>query len=283
MTRPIDVNAWIGGYPFRELPHPEPDILCRVLDREGFDGAWVGHLPGAWHRDVTPSNRALLAALAPHRDMLQPALMVRPDWPGWERALRDAVSAGAPAIRVYPAQWGLAPGHSGLTELALACGEQGVVLHVTVRFEDLRQRHPMDGVGDVPAATLRAIARAAGSACHLVVAGAARELIEETHWGLTVGEQARVWYDFHWVWGPPEEHFAHLVRTLGPSRLTWSSWWPLRLTQQAGALVDLLPDDLQARVRAEPFVGGGEIRSSAQRAASLYIGNAKGTSAVSNR
>ena len=86
-------------------------------------------------------------------------------------------------------------------------------------------------------------------------------MIEETHWGLTPDEQVRVWYDWHWLWGPPEDHFAHLVRTVGAERFAWSSWWPLRLTQQAQALVDLLPgSDTTGQPRT--FGHGGLIRSS---------------------
>jgi len=238
--RPVDVNAWIGGYPFRDVPHPDPEVLVRVLEREGYDGAWVGHLPGAFYRDPTPSNRTLYAAIAPFRDHLTPAPIVRPDWPRWETSLREAVAHGAESVRVYPAQWGLGVGHPGLTELMHACGEAGVALHVTVRFEDLRQRHPLDSAGDVQAATLRALARIPHCRGHMIVAGGGRELIEETHWGLTPAEQERVWYDFTWLWGPPENHFAHIVRTVGAERLVRCSWWPLRLTQQAQALIDLL-------------------------------------------
>ena len=259
---PIDVTAWIGGYPFRDIPHPEPAILERVVDREGFGGAWVGHLPGAFHRDPVPSNRALYSALAPHRRTLHPVPMVRPDWPGWEHQLQTARDEGAPAVRVYPAQWGLGPRHPALAELSLACASAGLAMHVTIRFEDLRQRHASDVSGDVSAATLRGLARQAGGAV-LVVAGASRELIEETHWGLTPNEQSHVFYDFHWIWGPPEEHFAHLVRTLGPERLAWSSWWPLRLTQQSRALVDLLPE-AEARQAAErPLADGRAIAAAA--------------------
>ena len=257
----IDVTAWIGGYPFRDIPHPDPDVLVRVLDREGFSGAWVGHLPGAFHRDPVPSNRALYAALAPYGDVLIPAPIVRPDWPAWEQQLREAVAAGARAVRAYPMQWGLGPGHMAMAELAHACGEAGVALHLTVRFEDLRQRHHLDTAGDLTAAHVRALARLQGSRASLLVAGAGREMIEETHWGLTPDEQVRVWYDWHWLWGPPEDHFAHLVRTVGAERFAWSSWWPLRLTQQAQALVDLLPgSDTTGQPRT--FGHGGLIRSS---------------------
>lgn len=255
----VDVCSWIGGYPFRDIPHPEPEVLVRVLEREEFTGAWVGHLPGAFHRDPVPSNRALYAALAPHRATLHPAPIVRPDWPKWEQSLRDAVNEGAPAVRAYPTLWGLGAGHQGMAELAYACGEAGVALHLTVRFEDLRQRHPLDSAGDLTAAHIRQLARLPGLNANLVVAGAGRELIEESHWGLTPSEQGRVWYDWHWLWGPPEDHFAHLVRTVGPERFAWSSWWPLRLTQQARALVDLLPDVPHSGNAARLFAHGGSI------------------------
>jgi hypothetical protein len=265
--RPVDVSAWIGGFPFRDVPHPEPDVLVRVLEREGFAGAWVGHLPGAFHRDPMPGNRTLYAALAPHRHVLHPAPIVRPDWPGWERTLAEAVAEGAPAVRAYPTLWGLGPGHGCMAELAMACGEAGVALQLTVRFEDLRQRHALDLAGDLAAAAVRQLARLPGSQCQLVVAGAGREFIEEVHWGLTPDEQRRVWYDWHWVWGPPEDHFAHLVRTIGAERLVWSSWWPLRLTQQAQALVDLLPDELATARPA--FADGRSIAEAARMAAVL--------------
>ncbi len=262
--RPVDVNAWIGDYPFRAVPHPEPDVLVRVLEREQFGGAWVGHLPGAFHRDPAPSNRTLYRALEPYRGFLQPTPIVRPDWPGWERTLAEATREGAPAVRAYPSQWGLGPG-GAMSALAVACGEAGMVLHVTVRFEDLRQRHPLDSAGDVSAATLRAIARTPDSRCQLLVAGAGRELIEETHWGLTPVEQERVTYDFGWLWGPPEEQFQHLVRTIGPARLAWGTSWPLRLAQQGRALVALLPDDVRARAPDDAFSDGGRLQEDARR------------------
>jgi hypothetical protein len=282
---PIDVSSWIGAYPFRDVPHPDPEILLRVLEREGFAAAWVGHLPGAFHRDPVPSNRTLYAALEPFAGVLLPAPIVRPDWPAWKEMLRDAVNAGAPAVRAYPAQWGLGPGHPAMAELALACGEAGVALHVTVRFEDLRQRHPMDSAGDVPAATLRALARLADSRCQLVVAGAGRELIEEIHWGLTPPAQQRVFYDFGWVWGPPEDDFAHVVATIGAERLAWSSWWPLRLTQQSRALVDLLPQHASSPPAELIFADGRTIVGAARRAgeSGLVTENHAGTTPRSNR
>jgi hypothetical protein len=258
-----DVGCWVGGYPFRHVPHPEPDILVAVLQRERFDTGWAGYLPGAFHRDPAPANRALYAALASHGPTLLPVPIVRPEWPGWRAELATAVAAGAPAIRAYPQQWGYGPAHPAMAELAMACGESGTVLQLVVRFEDLRQRHLLDTAGDLSAAAVRALARLPESRCHLMVLGGSRELIEEIHWGLTPAEQVRVWYDFGWVWGPPDDQFASLVQTIGGERFVASTFWPLRLTQQLRALVDLLPPVLRnTLVLAE----GADITRSARSA-----------------
>ena len=240
---PLDTNAFIGAYPFRYVPHPDPEVLVRVLAREGIRRAWVGHLPSAFWRDPSHGNEILFASLAPHREVLLPAPCIRPDWPGWERRLAEVVSSGAPALRAYPPQWGMGPGDPNLARLANACAEAGVTLVLTVKFEDLRQRHHLDAAGDLTGAHLRAIARA--SRARILVTAAGRELIEETHWGLTPEERSRLFWDISWIWGPPEDHLATLLRTIGPDRFTYGTMWPLRLTQAPAANLALLPDDLK--------------------------------------
>ncbi len=246
----IDVNALIGPYPFRHVPHPDPEVLVRVLDREGLEGAWVGHLPSAFYRDPAPGNDELYAALRPFADRLRPVPAVRPDWPRWENVVERAADAGAPAVRAYPPQWGLGPHDASMRQLALAAGEQGMALLLTVRFEDLRQRHTMDGAGDLSAAAIRSLARS-GDEVRLVVTAASRELIEEVHWGLTTAEQQRVFWDISWIWGPPEDHLAKLFRTIGAERFLFGTQWPLRLTQTPRANLDLLPEDVRLLTLAD--------------------------------
>jgi hypothetical protein len=86
----------------------------------------------------------------------------------------------------------------------------------------------------------------------VIVTAASREFIEEVHWGLTPSEQERVFYDFSWVWGPPEDHFALLLETIGAGRFVYGTHWPLRLTQNPRANLDLLPDALRGAELAAP-------------------------------
>jgi hypothetical protein len=238
----IDFNTLIGPYPYRHVPHPEPAVLDRVIERDGLSGAWVGHLPSSFHRDPTAGNTELLSALMPFA-RLKPVPTIRPDWPRWESELARAREAGAPAVRAYPQHWGMGPADRSMQALALAAAEQGMAVVLTVRFEDLRQRHSLDTAGDLQAAAIRALARS-GDRVRVVVTAAGREMIEEVHWGLTPDEQQRVFWDISWIWGPPEDHLAKLLRTIGPGRFVYGTQWPLRLTQNPRANLDLLPDDL---------------------------------------
>lgn len=250
----LDVNTFIGSYPFRHVPHPDPGVLVSVLEREGIARAWVGHLPSAFHRDPTAGNAELFASLEPFGKNLRAAPAIRPDWPAWERALRDVVDQGAAAVRAYPPQWGLTPGSASTSALAAACGEAGVPLLLTTRFEDPRQRHWMDGAGDLSGAAIRALARVPGA--RLVVTAAGRDLVEEVHWGLTAEERERVWWDISWIWGPPEDHLAKLFRSVGSARFVFGTMWPLRLTQTPAANLALLPDDVRdAPLGAPPDAG----------------------------
>ena len=247
----IDPSVFIGSYPFRQVPHPEPAILARVMEREGIAHAWVGHLPSAFADNPAAGNTELYGALKPHRAILSPAPTIRPDRPDWKTELDGAARAGAAAIRAFPPQWRMAAGDRALADLAIACGERELPVVLTVRFEDLRQRKAADTFGDLTGAAIRALARA-GSDVRLVVCAAGRDLIEEVHWGLTPLEQSRVLWDISWIWGPPDDHLAKLFRSMGSTRFVFGSEWPLRLVQSPKANLELLPDDLATAPLGDP-------------------------------
>ena len=246
----IDVNAYIGPYPFRYLPHPEPNVLAGVLEREGLSGGWVGHLPSAFYRDPNPGNDELYAALAPH-PTLRAVPCIRPDWPDWQRTLAAAIDRKVPAVRAYPPQWGMSADDPAMRSLCGACGEAGVALVLTQRFEDLRQRHWLDQAGDLTAAAIRGVARG-NATTRIIVCSAGRGTIEETHWGLTPDERALVFWDISWIWGPPEDELAVLLRTMGPARFVYGTAWPLRLAQTPRANLALLPDDVRQPALSDP-------------------------------
>jgi predicted TIM-barrel fold metal-dependent hydrolase len=247
----VDVNAFIGAYPFRHVPHPDPDVLVRVMDREQIESAWVGHLPSAFHRDPTQGNAELLAALSPYAARLRYVPTVRPDWPSAVAGLAPLRDAGAVAVRLYPQHAGLAPGDHSMRDLALACGALRLPIILTVKFEDVRQRHSIDGAVELTPAHVRELARQHTGA-GIVVTAAGREFIEEVHWGLTPDERSFVQYDMSWLWGPPTGDFSHVLRTIGGEHVLFGTMWPLRLTQLARANLELRDEDVRDAMLGVP-------------------------------
>jgi predicted TIM-barrel fold metal-dependent hydrolase len=136
-------------------------------------------------------------------------------------------------------QLGLDPAGGEMRMLAGAAAAAGLPIVLTVRFEDPRQRHPQDHAGEIPAAAIRSLVRS-DPQVRLLVSHAERSVIEEVHFGSTPQEAERILWDVAWVWGPPEDHLALLIETMGIERFTFGSGMPLRIPDSALARVDLL-------------------------------------------
>ncbi|MGH7700618.1 MAG: amidohydrolase family protein [Gemmatimonadales bacterium] len=242
----IDANTFLGAYPYRRVPGTSPEALLHAMDRAAIDEAWVSHLPSVFWKDPADGNAWLWQTAQVHpRFKAVPA--VHPGVDGWEAVLSDAASRGAPAVRCDPTYCGLDPAGSEMRVLAAACGSAGVPLVMAVRLEDGRQRHPRDTALELPAAAVRALVRG-DEDIRLVITHADRELIEEVHFGSTPAEARRIWWDISWIWGPPEDHLALLLETVGVERFVFGTGQPLRIPEAAVAKLDLL--DLTADQRA---------------------------------
>ena len=240
----VDVNAFVGAYPFRRLPGTSLKHLVEAMDRVGIDQAWVSHLPSVFWRDPMAGNDWLLEALDDASRLL-PLPAIHPGLPSWETEIRRMVARSVPAVRCDPAFYGLDPQGSAMTELVVACGEHEVPLLVAVRLEDARQRHPQDRALDVPPAAIRGWLRA-DARLRLVVTHADRSCIEEVHFGSTPDEADRVWWDISWIWGPPEDHLQLLLEAVGVERFVFGTGQPLRLPESSIAKLDLADlDDAQ--------------------------------------
>jgi predicted TIM-barrel fold metal-dependent hydrolase len=119
-----------------------------------------------------------------------------------------------------------------------AAADNRLAVLLTVRFEDARQRHPLDRAVDLPPSTVRALARV-GPNVRLLVTHAGREFIEEVHFGLTPEEALRVLWDISWLWGPPSNELPALVQSVGIERFTLGTGMPLRIPDAVFAKLDL--------------------------------------------
>lgn len=237
----IDVNVFLGPYPWRPVPGTSPEAVVAAMERVGIEAAWVSHLPSLFWKDPADGNQWLYD-VASRIARFRAVPVVHPGLPHWEEDLREAVDRNAVAVRADPGLLGLAPLGAEMLRLVEALAAHGMPLLSAVRLEDGRGRHPLDIAPELPAWAVRGWLRQSPG-LHVVVTHADRGFIEEVHFGSTPAEAARVWWDVSWVWGPPEDHLTHLLATLGASRFLFGSGQPLRLPETPAARLDLVALD----------------------------------------
>jgi predicted TIM-barrel fold metal-dependent hydrolase len=264
----IDVNTFVGSYPFRRVPGTSLDALLEAMDRVAIDEAWVSHLPSVYWRDPTAGNSWLYQAVQ-RSERLHPVPAVHPGLAGWEELIHQARKAGAPAVRCDPTFYGLDLRGPEMLNLTAKCGAQGMALLLAVRLEDGRQRHPNDGAPELSAAAVRSLVRS-DPAVRLIITHADRSFVEEVHFGSTPREASRIWWDICWLWGPPEDHLETLLRTIGAERFLFGTGQPLRIPDAAVAKIDLLDLGADQRTAIESGnaarIGGTPSRSASVRA-----------------
>lgn len=242
----LDVNSFLGAYPYRRVPGTSPDAVLRAMDRVGIDQAWVSHLPGIFWRDPAAGNPWLYET-AEREDRFRPVPAVHPGLLGWESVLSEAKGGGAPAVRCDPTFYGLDPAGAEMHALGRACAGENIAVMLAVRLEDARQQHPNDRAAELPPWAVRTLIRS-DQRLRLLITHADRGFIEEVHFGSTPQESARIWWDICWTWGPPEDHLATLLHTVGVERFVFGTGQPLRLPEASVAKLDLL--ELSAEDRA---------------------------------
>jgi hypothetical protein len=263
----LDINSFLGSYPFRRVPGTSPDALLRALDRVAVDQAWVTHLPGIFWRDPAVGNPWLYETTARH-ERLRPVPAVHPGLSGWEAVLTEARAEGVPAVRCDPTYYGLDPTGVEMRSLVQACGSEGLPLMMAVRLEDARQRHPNDRAGELPPWAVRTLLRS-DPRVRLIITHADRPFVEEVHFGSTPEEASRILWDICWIWGPPEDHLETLLRTVGIDRFVFGTGQPLRLPENSVAKLDLLDLTPAQRAAIESDNALGVTPSAARGAKSL--------------
>jgi predicted TIM-barrel fold metal-dependent hydrolase len=243
---PIDVNVFLGAYPFRKVPGTSPQAVLAAMDRVGISQAWVSHLPSLFWKDPAEGNEWLYEVCS-NQNRFKPVPAVHPELANWRAELDQAGRHPVAAIRCDPQYLAIDPGGRPMLEVVAAAGDAGIPLMMAVRLEDSRQRHPNDVAGDLAPSVVRSLIRH-HPRLRLVVTHADRSFIEEVHFGSTPEEASRIWWDICWIWGPPEDHLKTLVGTVGAERFLFGTGMPLRLPENGPAKLDL--SDLSSAERA---------------------------------
>lgn len=146
----IDMNAYLGHWPFRRLRHSDAAGLLALMDRAGIDRACVSSASAIFYKNSHAGNEELAEQIAGHGDRLIPFAVINPAYVDWEYDLGVcAEEFGARGLRLYPNYHGYSLGDACCNELIAAAAERGMIVSIPLRQIDQRQRHWLLEIPDV--------------------------------------------------------------------------------------------------------------------------------------
>ncbi len=139
----VDVNVWLGPWPFQYFHDDDAGKLSARLSAEGIAHAMVGSPEAAFNPDCMAVNRLLLKRLAGSA-MLHPVPALDPTKGDWPDILSLARDIGAAAVRLFPGYhcYELSSPQA-LAAVEKIARDGRFALFVQLRMEDERTHHPL--------------------------------------------------------------------------------------------------------------------------------------------
>jgi predicted TIM-barrel fold metal-dependent hydrolase len=243
----VDVNAYLGHWPFRPLHDNTVDGLIALMDRNGIDRAVVSSIHGIFYKNCHTANEELIAEIAPHRDRLIPFATLNPMYVDWEEDLKRCRDLGMKGLRLFPVYHRYSLTGEESLSLIRKSTEWGWPIAVPMRVVDIRQRHWMDVVNQVSLSDFEAVVRKCPETTFLFLNGIGYEdspFVKDEEL-----KQARFLIEISRLTSELTESIPKLLDALGPSKLVFGSGMPFKIPKPALLKMEILEADREIKER----------------------------------
>jgi uncharacterized protein len=141
----IDIHAYIGHWPFRQLHGNTCDGLLSTMNRHGIDRAVISNIHGIFYKNCQAANEELAGAVKAYRDRLMPFAVINPAYADWEHDLEVAYTKlGMKGVRLYPQYHDYQVTDARCAALVTMATRLGMPVAFSLRVVDDRQRSWLD-------------------------------------------------------------------------------------------------------------------------------------------
>ena len=100
----IDINTYVGHWPFRNLKYNTLAGLDELAQKHEITHMVVANLHGLFYKDANVANEELLEELKAYngKTVFLPMAIVNPTYPGWEDDARAMIKAGFAGFELVP-------------------------------------------------------------------------------------------------------------------------------------------------------------------------------------
>ena len=141
----IDVNTYIGHWPFRQIRNNTPEGLVELMDKYGIDVSCVSSTNAIFYKDSQKGNEELSQQVKPFNNRFITFAIINPNYTGWKKDFFNSINElGMKGIELYPYYHQYKLDDPSAIELLTLAGENGIPVHLPCAIENIRQRHWMD-------------------------------------------------------------------------------------------------------------------------------------------
>jgi len=144
----IDINAYVGHWPFQQLRYNTCKGLLEKMNQFGVDRSVISNLNGIFYKNTQSANEELYEEIRSDRrfrDRFIPFAVINPIYAGWRDDLKTCVTRmGMKGVRVYPKYHDYEINDPSLIELVKRTRDYGLPVAFKIRMFDSRCRSWMD-------------------------------------------------------------------------------------------------------------------------------------------
>ena len=144
----IDINAYVGHWPFQQLKYNTCETLLQRMNKYGVDVSVISNLNGIFYKNTQSANEELFDEIKSKRnfsDRFIQFAVINPIYAGWKDDLDICMKKmGVKGVRMYPKYHDYDILDPASVELVKRSRDYGLPVAFNLRMVDSRQRSWMD-------------------------------------------------------------------------------------------------------------------------------------------
>lgn len=144
----IDINAYVGHWPFQQLKYNTCEALLERMNKFGVDISVISNLNGIFYKNTQSANEELHTSLKSNKHFngrFIPFAVINPIYAGWRDDLDTSIrKMGMKGVRIYPKYHDFDIVDPSCIELVKRVRDHGLPVAFNIRMVDSRQRSWMD-------------------------------------------------------------------------------------------------------------------------------------------
>lgn len=222
----IDINAYVGHWPFKRLRDNNCEGLLGRMKEYGTDISVITNLNGIFYKNTQSANEELyeeIRSKKAYKDRFLPFAVINPIYAGWKDDFMTCVKDfGMKGIRVFPNYHDYTIDDPNLQDLVKMARDHDVPVALTMRIVDSRQRSWMDLASEWALKDYVPLLRAVPDAKYMMLnLSTGLALPEEDEATL---KSTNVLFDTS---GRHITHFANVFKRFGKEKFAFGSHFPV--------------------------------------------------------